>query len=206
MGFWSKLGKIVTGAGSLVAAPFTAGTSLAWLPAALGAGGAVMSGLASGQAANRGTSADLATVQQDANVKTSQENRASQESAWKKLLQADYALNSQGYTPSTFTSKVLGTTTTLPTYGIARTGAASDAVRQGATGTQAEALKRLTGGGTANVDLSQYAKPGSMERILGIAAPVATGVGSIYGAMGTKSPQASGNAAVPSSVFSRIQF
>ena len=36
MGFWSKFLKGVGAVGSAVAAPFTAGTSLAWLPGVLG--------------------------------------------------------------------------------------------------------------------------------------------------------------------------
>lgn len=41
------LGSILGGIGSIVAAPFTGGTSLAWLPAALAGGGAVIDGITS---------------------------------------------------------------------------------------------------------------------------------------------------------------
>lgn len=47
------LGSILGGIGSIVAAPFTGGTSLAWLPAALGAGGAVADAIGSGRAQGR---------------------------------------------------------------------------------------------------------------------------------------------------------
>lgn len=41
------LGRILGGIGSIVAAPFTGGTSLAWLPAAIAGGGALVDGLTS---------------------------------------------------------------------------------------------------------------------------------------------------------------
>src|SRR5581483_3475643 len=49
MGFWSALGTI----GSLAAAPFTGGTSLSWLPAVIGAGGAAADALSQGRAQGR---------------------------------------------------------------------------------------------------------------------------------------------------------
>lgn len=62
MGFWSTLGTI----GSIAAAPFTGGTSLAWLPAALGAAGQVgnVLGKASGgkQDANQAQAVNDATL------------------------------------------------------------------------------------------------------------------------------------------------
>lgn len=58
------LGSILGGIGSIVAAPFTGGTSLAWLPAAIGAGGAVADSLAAGRAQGRGAAAQANTQQQ----------------------------------------------------------------------------------------------------------------------------------------------
>lgn len=52
MGWLSTLGKFGLGIGSAVAAPFTAGTSLSWLPAVLGGAGAVVGGI--GQAGKQG--------------------------------------------------------------------------------------------------------------------------------------------------------
>ena len=49
MSFWGALGAI----GSLAAAPFTGGTSLSWLPAAIGAGGAAADAIAGGRAQGR---------------------------------------------------------------------------------------------------------------------------------------------------------
>jgi len=209
MGFWSTLGKIGGGLGSIVAAPFTAGTSLAWLPAALAAGGTIAGGLASGRASNRGTAAALSVDQQrlalegdQTRINQQAENRTERGDAWKKLLNADYTLNSKGHTPATLTSQFTGTRA-LPSFGIARTGGPSEAVTQGATGLQSEVLKRLTSGSqlpgvTATPDLSQYAKPGIWERILGIAAPVATGLGSIYGAIGKQASSPTATPAVSS--------
>ena len=67
MGFWSNLLKGVGVVGSAVAAPFTGGTSLSWLPAVLGGAGAVgevLGGAASGAAKGQTDQSQLALQQQ----------------------------------------------------------------------------------------------------------------------------------------------
>lgn len=59
MGFWGGLLKGLGAASGVIAAPFTGGASLATvLPAVLGAGGAVASGIAGAEASNRGAQTD----------------------------------------------------------------------------------------------------------------------------------------------------
>ena len=59
MSFWSKLAKI----GGAVAAPFTGGVS-AWLPAAIGAGAGIGSGLLAGRGGGGGSSPDGGSLKQ----------------------------------------------------------------------------------------------------------------------------------------------
>ena len=149
---------------------------------ALPAIGQMTGALTKGMAANRGTSAELALAQGELGTSQEAENRAERGDAWKKLLNANYILNDKGYTAPVNTNR-FSSMATLPTYGMARTGEYSDTVKQGATGMQAEVLKRLIGGSQLPAtDLTQYGNPSVWEKILGIAAPVATGLGSIYGA------------------------
>lgn len=54
MGFMKKIAKPLLGIGAAVAAPFTGGTSLAWLPAVMGAGGAALGYLGGKKAAGGG--------------------------------------------------------------------------------------------------------------------------------------------------------
>lgn len=57
MGFWSSLLKVGGAIGSVVAAPFTAGTSLAWLPAVLGGASAAGSLIGAKKTASTATKA-----------------------------------------------------------------------------------------------------------------------------------------------------
>lgn len=59
MGFWGGLGKVLGAAGSIASIPFTGGSSLAWLPPVLGAGGAIAGGMAGGRAAGRSQEAQM---------------------------------------------------------------------------------------------------------------------------------------------------
>lgn len=62
MGFWSGLAKIGGAIGSIAAAPFTAGTSLAWLPAALGGVSALGGLLENTKGARTGTQTGTQTT------------------------------------------------------------------------------------------------------------------------------------------------
>lgn len=146
MSFWKTLGKIGMAAAPIVAAPFTAGTSLSWLPAALGAGGAALGAASQGSAQNRDAKfsgqMDLEKLlmerdQQSQNMRISreQEGRASGTDAWRKLLASERILgNASGSSrPS------------LSPYSMAPR-AASSSELQGASAMRDEVLARLTGG------------------------------------------------------------
>lgn len=150
MGWLSTLGKIGLGVGSIAATPFTAGTSLAWLPAAMGAGGAALSGMGKDAAANRGAAFDgqselarlmLAREQLEAQsdrdvfdqgIQREQEGRTGREDAWRKLLASQRTL-SPGARPQ------------LSPYSIAPR-QATEMERGGAEALSAEVLQRLQGG------------------------------------------------------------
>ena len=149
-GWLKPLGAI----GAAVAAPFTAGTSLAALPAILGAGSAALGGASQAKATNRGSQFDgqlalakllmerdasSAGLNADADrdyfnqsVAREQEGRASGSDAWRKLLAAQHTL-SPGATPH------------LSPYSVAPR-QATGAERQGADAMVAEVMARLQGG------------------------------------------------------------
>lgn len=109
MSFLSILGKV--GAG--IAAPFTGGASLAAIPAIDAIGSALGAG-SKASASNRGTALDAAMEQEklrqqqmrdyftasrdafDTNMSRSQEVRAGEGDAWRKLQQAAYVGNAPG--------------------------------------------------------------------------------------------------------------
>lgn len=174
MSFWSALGKIAAPIGALAAAPFTGGTSLAWLPAAIGAGGAALSSASGSMANNRGTSAELTL---DANrqfedelLKREMEKRANRNDALKQSVFA--SLLSQ-YHPA---QRPMGISQS-PFQGLGDIGgqatnfAAQDALTRLKAGDQLPALQRP--------DLSKFMNPSAWERILGIAG---AGMGA-YGAL-----------------------
>lgn len=197
MGFLSGLGKILGIGGSLAAAPFTGGSSLAWLPAALGAGGAALGALGQGQAQNRGAQfggqMDLSSLllsrelgqaglQGDAdqdffnqNLMREQEGRASRNDAMRSLMGAGRVLN-PGPRPQ------------LSPYSV-KPREFSDTERQGAQAMQAEVMSRLQGGnalpqverrqvniGMPTVD-PRLLQPGAMENISSWLAPILSGLG-----------------------------
>ena len=132
MSIWSRIGKGLLAAAPIVAAPFTAGTSLSALPAVLGGAGAVVGALGQGAAQNRGAQT-AATLDRDviaqkaaAEYENAQQNRAKldldqreeaarlQSDAWKKALQSSLALNwspatrPQGVANISFVGKGIG--------------------------------------------------------------------------------------------------
>lgn len=190
MGLWSTIGKI----GAIGAAPFTGGASLAALPA-IGAAGEMLGGFAQGQASNRGNEysgqLDLARLIMERermrgeaendyfnqSLSRAQDNRAGRSSAFRSLLAAA-RLKSPGPRPQ------------LSPYSIAPRTPTGDEVA-GADALSAEVLARLQNGSPLpevtrreiadpleGVDAGLL-RPGRMERILGVASPVLTAIGSL---------------------------
>jgi hypothetical protein len=187
MGWLGTLGKVLGGVGSIAAAPFTAGTSLAWLPAALGAGGAALGAIGQSKAQNRdaqlGAQNDLERLllaregiesgrDQDfynQGIQREQEGRASGTDAWRKLLAAQRTIE-PGARPQ------------LSPYSVAprqRTGAEL----QGADAMTQEVMARLQGGNqlpmpTRRAPLPPVAmdpklmKPGGLESAAGWLSPI----------------------------------
>ena len=173
MGFWSTiggaLGSLIPGVGPVVG-PLIGGLGQA-------AGSA-----ASSMAGNRGQQLAASQLADQIATARAAEDRTQRESAWKQLLQADYARGSGGYKPPTFTyGSELGIAPhTLPMFGSARTSPYSATVQRGAAGLENEVMARLMGGSQLPplTDVSKAAKPSIWERLLGIGSAVAP----IYGA------------------------
>jgi hypothetical protein len=147
----------------------------------LGAFGAGSGAYSQGQAQNRGTQLDaqmeMERLLQDRErqafneqILAERSNRESGQDAWRRLIAAQH-MKSPGPQPM------------LTPYSVApraRTGAEL----QGADAMTQEVMKRLQGGGTItptpsrapNIDMG-LTKPGIMEKILGIGAPVGTYLG-----------------------------
>jgi hypothetical protein len=90
-------GSILGGIGSIAAAPFTGGTSLAWLPAAIGAGGAVADALGQGRAAGRVQQAGVNSNQDQNKLRAAQlMEQALQGRAGIDLQQKQFALQAPG--------------------------------------------------------------------------------------------------------------
>jgi len=153
MGWKEVLGGIA-GIGGIAAAPFTGGTSLSWVPAALGAAGAGLGAMSQSQASNRGNKfagqSDLAQQMMmrdlgqgnlegqadrdfhSQSLSREQDGRAGRQDAWRKLQSAERTL-SPGAQPQ------------LSTYSIAPREATANE-RSGAGALSAEVLARLQGG------------------------------------------------------------
>lgn len=198
MSWLSNIGKILGGVGSVAAAPFTGGTSLAWLPAALGAGGAALGAIGQSKAQNRdaqlGAQSDmdrqlLLRAQLDAQgdrdffdqgIRREEEGRASGTDAWKKLLMAQRTLSpAQRPNVSPYSAPQR-----MPT----------DMERQGADAMSAEVMARLQGGNPIQAPTRRaplppsmmdprLMQPGGMEKTLGWLAPLLGAGGQIAGAM-----------------------
>ena len=177
MGFWSTLGKI----GSIGAAPFTGGASLAALPAidAIGAGlGAAAQGMANNRGAKFQGQLDLERLlmQREQNafnnqVTREQEGRAGQADAFRKLMAAQ-RVASPAARPN------------VTPYAAPRR-MATDAELSGADALTQQVLARLQGGNpiTLPAERQMQVDPkllnaGVLERIFGIAGAGAT----VYGA------------------------
>lgn len=169
MGFWSGLGKVLGGIGGAVAAPFTGGASLAWLPAALGAGGAALGAMSGSAANNRGATIEAMLAQDRNRREGAQDQRSSESDALRKLYQTGY-LKAGGATPGSGASA----------YGLPSAGfgprPASQAQMMGAKTLEMSLLDRLNHP-TETTDISKYTKPGIWERIAGIAGPGLTAAG-----------------------------
>lgn len=205
MSFLSGLGKILGVAGGAVAAPFTGGASLSALPAILGAGGAAVGAMSNAAAQNRGAAfggqLDLASIlaQRDAqlqNLRAQADNdytanqiarensgMATRDDAWRKLLSAQHTIS-----PAAMPN--------VSPYAMAQR-QPTGAERQGADALTAEVLARLQGGNqVAPVERRNPAfdydpmstinpgllKPGGLERLGGVLAPVLAAGGAIAGA------------------------
>lgn len=180
MGFWSTLGKIAAPIGAVAAAPFTAGTSLAWLPAALGAGGAALGAAGQASAQNRGEKfggqIDLERLlmeresqSQGLRINREQEGRASASDAFRKLLGASRLLSP-------------GTRPQLSPYSQ-KPRAITAEEQRGASSLIEEVLKRLEGGNPIPqvTDRPMSVDPnllnaGGFEKFAGIASPILAGL------------------------------
>jgi hypothetical protein len=171
MGFLSFLGKIAAPVASIAAAPFTAGTSLSWLPAALGAGGAALGSMGEASAQNRGERLAALLEQDKLRLLAEQDRRTSESDAMRKLAQTAY-LRGGGYqapaTPRTIT--LGGMQRELPSFGFGPR-AASEAQMSAASDLERELLARLSGPGFQLSDYSREMKPGIGERLAGIFGP-----------------------------------
>lgn len=166
MGFLSTLGKI--GAG--IAAPFTGGASLAAIPAidAIGAG---MSGAAGSMAHNRGTQAQLELDSQrqieEQLLRREMEKRTARNDAMRQSVFGSMLAN---YQPQARPAGMPQSPFNLGDIG-------SRALQFGSQ----DALGRLQGGdqmpALQRPDVSKLAKPGFLERVLGIGGAVAGAYG-----------------------------
>jgi len=167
MAFGSFLKKIFAPAAAVAAAPFTAGTSLAWLPAAIGAGGAALSGASQASAQNRGSRIQALMAQDVARLRAEQERRESERDIMRKLAQTAY-IGSGGYqapaSPRTIT--LGGAQMALPSFGFGPRGS-SEAEISAAKSLEAELLKRLAGPGWQPSDYMKHAKAGKLESLGG---------------------------------------
>lgn len=209
MGFWGNLAKIGLGVGSAVAAPFTAGTSLAWLPGVLGAGGAALSGMGKDAAANRGAQFDgqqqlaqlLLDREQmegdrdseyfDQGIRREQEGRAGRNDAWRQLLHSQRVLNP---TPRPNVSPYQA-----PQRQI------TDTERGGAEALSAEVMQRLQGGNPIQAPTRRepipmpqvdprLLQPGGLEKTSGWLAPL---LGYLGQRQGGPINNPAGNASMP---------
>lgn len=181
MSFWGGLGKVLGTVGSVAAAPFTGGTSLAWLPAALGAGGAALGAIGQSKAQNRDAQYSgqldlerllMARDQQQFNntLAREQDGRESGSDAWRKLLAAQRTI-SPGPRPQ------------LSPYSVAprqATGAEMD----GANAMTAEVMARVQGGNPLPMPAQRpmsvdprLLKPGGMEQAAGWLSPILSFMG-----------------------------
>ena len=183
MGFWGTLGKIAGAVGAGVAAPLTGGASLTALPTILGAAGAGLGAISSGHASNRGQEFGgqlalqnlLMNRDQQAfnnSISREQEGRASATDAIKKLLGAQRILNPmQRPNVSPYSAPQRQYT---------------DAERTGAQALSDEVMQRLQGGNPIGPFVQspmqvdpRLLKPGTLERIFGIASPILGAAGQI---------------------------
>lgn|SRR5574341_1864314 len=181
MGFWGGLGKVLGVAGSAIAAPFTGGTSLAWLPGVLGAAGAGLGAISQGKAQNRDAQyagqmdLEQLLMQRDRDywnqlLSREQEGRAGQSDAWRKLMSAQRVM-SPGARPQ------------LSPYSVAPR-QATDMEREGANALSQEVLARLMGGNPipmperrAHAIDPRLLKAGGMERVSGYLSPILSYLG-----------------------------
>lgn len=189
---WGKLGSILGSIGSVAAAPFTGGTSLAWLPAALGAGGAALGAIGQSKTQNRdaqlGAQFDLQGLllgregletardrdYVDQSLAREQEGRTSGTDAWKKLIAAQRTIN-PGPRPQ------------LSPYSVAPR-QTTDVERAGADAMTQEVMARLQGGNSMAMPTRREAlpmpamdpklmQPGGMESAAGWLAPILSFLG-----------------------------
>lgn len=111
-------------------------------------------------------------------LEAQQDRRAQEADAMQKLASTGYITGGGSkFTPPSF--NIGGKQYTTDTFGLGPT-AVTDAEKQGAAALQQQMLARVQPGGSYTpTDVNKYAKPGTMERITDIAAPVAGGIGFI---------------------------
>ncbi len=147
-------------------------------------------------------------------LESQQDRRAQEADAMQKLASTGYIMGggSKFAAPS---FDIGGKTYHTDTYGLGPT-VVTDAEKQGAEALQKQMLARVQPGGSYEpTDINSYAKPGTLEKITNIAAPVAGGIGFIdkltggkitnkLGGLVGKIPGLGGGAAGASSVLSDL--
>ena len=204
MGFWSKLGKFGLAAGGAIAAPFTAGTSLAALPAVLGAAGGLIGGAGDSAASSRGTNVSIEMEQErlrqqqerdffDQLMARERGERESGKDALRSLQHTQYI----GGGGREYSAPTTQSGRKLSTYGFGPV-ATTEAEQTGAQALEKELMARLQGGYSVPVPEERdpfsvpdkYRKPGTWEKIGNVAGPAASILSEVLRQRGTEDEDA----------------
>lgn len=180
MGFWSTLGKIGSIAAPIIAAPFTGGASLTSLPSILGAAGAGLGAISQGQASNRGEKFGGQMDLERLLMQRELTNNASRKDAYRGLLSAQRTINPAAR------PQLAGKYSIAPRQ-------ATGAELEGADALTREVMARLQGGPTQSTVDPKLLDPGLIERILGYASPVLSGLGRQQPQLAARNPLQAAN-------------
>jgi len=187
MSFWGKLAKIALGAGGVVAAPFTGGTSL--IPTIAGAAGSALGAIGDAKTANRNAGIDLAAQTElinearqrdyrNAAAQREQDRRDSGREAFREMQHAQYMASGGAgdYKPRFGSGFGFGPKASTPAEIEAANQYLAEQQRRLAAGDSL--LPAVNDPGRFQFD-KKLTTPGKLETIAGVGSAIGTGLGAL---------------------------